>query len=72
MPDSSDNVLYGASILRTGAVVNNRVGEPEKVSVGCLVRIEMNPLAKTLRITLRTLHAAATDSVMKTLKLLLL
>jgi hypothetical protein len=72
MPDSSDSILYGASILRTGALVNNRMGEPEKVSVGCLIRIELNPLAKSFRITLRTLHAAATDSVMKTVKSLLL
>jgi hypothetical protein len=56
--------LYGASSLRTGALTPTG----EKISVGCLAKIELNLQANAIRFTLRTLHPAATLSVLQTIK----
>lgn len=67
LPDATDYVIYGAASLRTGAKSPNG----EKISVGCLVKIEMNIQSNALRVTLRTVHAAATTAVMDSIKSLL-
>lgn len=64
IPGASDYVLYGAASLRTGA--KNANGE--KISVGCLGKIEINVQANALRVTFRTLHPAATTALMETVK----
>ena len=72
MPDDSDRVLYGASTLRTGAVAASRPGAaPEKISVGCLIRIEFKVESNSLRISVRTLHPSASGAIMQTAKTLL-
>lgn len=69
MPDESDYVIYGGATLRTGTPVP---GNPsEKVSIGCLIKIEMNVQANALRVTTRTIHASATAAIMQTAKALL-
>jgi len=67
LPDATDYVIYGASSLRTGA----KTPAGEKINVGCLVKIEMNIQANALRVTLRTLHPAATTAIMDSAKSLL-
>jgi len=72
MPDESDLVMYGSSVLRTGALATNKMGEMEKISVGCMIKLELNTQANALRISIRTLHPAATLAIMQTAKSLLL
>lgn len=48
--DNSGTILSGATALRTGTV--NAGGE--KISVGCLIRLEMNEGANAFRLTVRT------------------
>jgi hypothetical protein len=67
-PDESEFVLYGASTLRTGATTP----AGEKISIGSLIKVEMNIQANAMRITVRTLHPAATHATMETFKSLLL
>eukprot|EP00981_Chlorochromonas_danica_P010260 scaffold3058_cov165-Ochromonas_danica.AAC.51 len=67
LPDSSDYVIYGAASLKTGA----RTPAGEKINVGCLAKIEMNVQANAMRVTLRTLHPAASNALMETAKELL-
>ena len=64
MPDESEYVLYGASSLRTSALTPTG----EKITVGCLTKIEMNVQANALRVTFKTLHPAATAALMHTIK----
>lgn len=67
MPDESEFVRYGACSLRTGALGPNG----EKISVGCLVKIEMNVQSNAVRVTARTLHPAATTAVFESARALL-
>jgi len=67
MPDESEFVIYGAGSLRTGSTTPTG----EKISVGCLVKIEMNVQANALRLTIRTLHPAATSALQSTGRTLL-
>lgn len=67
LPDSSDTVLYGAASLRTGATNPNG----EKISVGCLIKIELNLNANALRVTTRTVAASATTALLASAKSLL-
>ena len=48
---STRYVLYGAASLRTGALAAG--GSGEKVSVGCMIKIEMNVQANAMRLTVR-------------------
>jgi hypothetical protein len=66
MPDSSEFVLYGASSLKTGST--NPKGE--KINIGCMAKIEMNLQSRSVRLTLRTLHPMATQSILETIKIL--
>lgn len=69
MPDESNYVIYGGATLRTGTAVP---GHPsDKVSIGCLIKIEMNIEANALRVTTRTIHPSATSAIMQTAKALL-
>jgi hypothetical protein len=68
LPDESEFVLYGAASLRTGAVKPSG----EKVTVGCLAKIEMNVQANAMRVTVRTTHPAASTALMFTAKMVLL
>jgi len=61
-------VIYGAATLRTGALAANG----EKLSVGCMVKIEMNVQANAMRVTLRSVHPAATQAILQAVKSLLL
>ena len=56
------------SALRTGTMT----ATGEKVTVGCLAKIEMNVQANAMRITFRTLHPSATSALMATAKIALL
>ena len=67
MPDESEYVLYGAASLRTGALAPGG----EKISVGCLAKVEMNVQANALRVTFRTIHPVASQALMTTAKTLL-
>lgn len=67
IPDATDYVIYGVATLRTGAKAANG----DKISVGCLTKIEMNVQSNAIRVTLRTVHPAATQAVMDTAKTLL-
>ena len=64
LPDESEVTIYGASSLRTGALT----AASEKISIGCLVKIEMNVQAGAIRMTTRTLFAAASTAVIQTAK----
>jgi hypothetical protein len=64
LQDATDYVIYGASSLRTGAKGPNG----EKINVGSLIKIEMNVQSNALRVTLRTVHPAATTALMETTK----
>jgi hypothetical protein len=64
LPDSTEYVIYGACSLRTGA--KNPAGE--NISVGCMTKIEMNVQANALRVTVRTVHPAASTAIMETVK----
>ncbi len=66
-PDSSEFVMYGAASLRTGTV--NPSGE--KITIGCLAKIEINMQANALRVTIRTVHPGATSAILQTTKTLL-
>ena len=68
IPDASETVFYGACSLRTGALAANG----DKVSIGCLAKIELNIQANALRVTVRTLVAPATTAMMQTVKSLVL
>jgi len=68
LPDASEYVIYGAATLRTGAIAANG----EKLSVGCMVKIEMNVQANAMRVTLRSVHPAATQAILQAVKALLL
>ena len=48
--DGGGTILSGATALRTGTA--NAGGE--KISVGCLIRLEMNEAANAFRLTVRT------------------
>jgi AP-2 complex subunit alpha len=67
LPDESEFVLYGAASLRTGSTTPTG----EKISVGCLVKIEMNVQSNAIRVTTRALHPQASIAVMATAKALL-
>ena len=67
VPGESDFVIHGAASLRTGAVTPTG----EKISIGCLVKLEMNVQSNAIRVTTRTLHPAASLAVMATAKTLL-
>ncbi len=69
MPDESEFVRYGACSLRTGALAPGP--NQEKISVGCLVKIEMNVQSNAVRVTARTLHPAATTAVFESARSLL-
>jgi hypothetical protein len=68
LPDATEFVIYGAATLRTGAL--NAAGE--KMSVGCMVKIEMNVQANAMRVTLRCVQPAAAQAILQTVKNLLL
>lgn len=70
MPDESEFVVYGGATLRTGAAAPGG-GPNDKVSVGCLIKIEMNVQANALRVTTRTIHPSSTTAIMQTAKSLL-
>jgi hypothetical protein len=68
LPDATEFVIYGSASLHTGAI-----GEDgEKVSINCLVKIEMNVQANAMRVTLRSVQPAAAQAILKTVKNLLL
>lgn len=69
LPDSSENVVYGAASMRTGAI---NASNNEKISVGCLIKVEMNIPAKALRVTCRTVSPVASNCLMQAVKLMLL
>lgn len=69
LPDSTEFVVYGAATLRTGTV-NEATGD--KVSIGCMVKIEMNVQANAMRVTLRCVQPAASQAILRTVKSLLL
>lgn len=64
LPDSSEFVVYGAASLRTGALT----ATGEKIALGSLVKLEMNVQAGAIRVTLKTVHPAATAALMQTIK----
>jgi len=67
VPDESEFIIYGAASLKTGATAANG----DKISVGCLAKLEMNVQANALRVTIRTMFPAATSAILQTVKSLL-
>lgn len=67
MPDESEFIVYGASLVRTGALGPNG----EKISLGSLVKLEMNVQANAIRITVRTVHPSSTSAIIQTTKAIL-
>ena len=61
-------IFYLNAALRTGTLTPTG----EKVTVGCLAKIEMNVQANAMRVTFRTLHPSATAALMATAKIALL
>jgi len=68
LPMGSDNVVYGSASLRTGTVKEN---SGEKITLGCLIKIEINAQSNVLRVTSRTVLPAATTATIQTAKTLL-
>jgi len=62
------NTAVGAASLKTGTLTANN----EKISIGCLVRLQLDATSGVVTVGVRTLHAAATDCFLKTIKQLLL
>ena len=67
IPGESEFVIHGAASLRTGTLTPTG----EKISIGCLAKVEMNVQTNALRVTIRTLHPAATHAMMASAKSLL-
>jgi hypothetical protein len=67
LPDPTEFVVYGAATLRTGALSQSG----EKISVGNLVKIELNVQANALRVTLRSVHPSASQALLQSIKKLL-
>lgn len=61
------NAVMGCSQLRTGAL--NQSGE--KINVGSLIKAELNPVARNIRLTIRTIYPAASQALMSTAKQLM-
>jgi hypothetical protein len=61
------NTIMGCSQLRTGAL--NQSGE--KINVGSLIKAELNPMTKNVRLTIRTIYPAASQALMFTAKQLM-
>jgi hypothetical protein len=57
-------VLYGVATLRTGS--KNAQGEP--LSVGSMVKIEINIQQNAFRVSIRTLYPAASTAIVDTIK----
>jgi hypothetical protein len=60
--------IFLTAALRTGALTP----AGDKVTVGCLAKVEMNVQANAMRITFRTLHPSATAALMATAKIAML
>ncbi|RYG69674.1 hypothetical protein EON64_02140 [archaeon] len=67
VPDASDYIVYGAASLKTGA----RAPNGDKINVGSLVKLEMNVQANAMRVTVRTVHPAASSALLQTARSLL-
>ncbi len=70
LPDESDTIVYGAATLRTGTLVAGG-GPNDKVSIGCLAKVEMNVQSGQVRITIRATHGVASNVLLETAKSLL-
>jgi hypothetical protein len=64
----SNSMVVGAASLKTGTLT----AANEKISIGCLVRLQMDKLSGCVTVGVRTLHPAATTSTLATIKALLL
>ena len=60
--------MSGASTLRIGGATPTA----EKSSIGCLAKIEMNVQANAVRVSIRTLHPAATAALLELVKSMVL
>lgn len=67
LPDASDFVFYGIASLRTGA----KAPTGDKISVGCMAKIEVNVQNNALRVTIKATHPAGAQALMQTAKSLL-
>ena len=67
LPDESELVIHGVASLRTGATNPNG----DKIAVGSLIKIEMNPQAGAIRVTVKSVFALATSALLQTFKSLL-
>jgi AP-2 complex subunit alpha len=65
--DPTGMSVAAAGTLRTGATTP----AGDKISVGCLVRIEANPTAGAYRLTVRAVHRDVSLATKNCLKLLL-
>eukprot|EP00604_Paraphysomonas_vestita_P003352 CAMPEP_0174818834 /NCGR_PEP_ID=MMETSP1107-20130205/1729_1 /TAXON_ID=36770 /ORGANISM="Paraphysomonas vestita, Strain GFlagA" /LENGTH=559 /DNA_ID=CAMNT_0016031289 /DNA_START=1314 /DNA_END=2993 /DNA_ORIENTATION=+ len=66
--ENTPQLITGAASLRTGTI-NPTTGE--KVTLGCLIKIEINSPSNALQVTVRTVLPGATDAVIGTIKSLL-
>lgn len=60
--DTTPNTVTAASTYRTGTT--NAAGQP--ISVGCLLRVEINVQAKAFRVTVRTTHPVVSRGLLQT------
>ena len=65
----SPNVIMAAGTLKTGTPVQNNPGS--KITVGCLIKLEMNANAQAYRLTVRTAIPTVSQHVFTTIKKLL-
>ena len=66
---SSPNIIMAAGTLKTGTPVQNNPGS--KITVGCLIKLEMNANAQAYRLTVRTAIPTVSQHVFTTIKKLL-
>jgi hypothetical protein len=66
--ENTAQMLLGAASLRIGAI-NQQTGE--KLTLGCLIKIEMNPQSNAFQVTIRAVTPAAASAMLQTAQTLL-
>lgn len=63
--ENTSQLITGAASLRTGSI---NPETHEKVTLGCLIKIELNSFSNDLQVTVRTVLPGATNAVISTIK----
>jgi hypothetical protein len=67
IPATAQGMVIGAASLKTGTLTERN----EKISIGCLVRLQLDQMSGVATVAVRTLHPAATAATMETIKSIL-